>query len=409
MKSYFFSEQSYYPNWHELPGSPKITTPSGLMDPTVANRLLKDFIDECIHADRLGLNIMVNEHHAGYPCMSVSCLVTLAVLATHTKNARLLALGIPILNRMDPFRIAEEIAYVDTLSCGRLEAGLIKGTAYEAFIANANHSHGMGRFWEAHDLIIEALTHQNGAFRWEGHNFNYRYVNVIPRCYQQPHPPVWMTTLSASTARDIARRDYVLSIPGVARAARKAFPIYREEYLKFHGKAPTLDRFAFLAHVAVAKDEKTALERGRKLLEFSNVSDRIDLRFVNPPGALSVEDNAKILRSASVATHRPKTLPDGTPLSNPPTPQQQIQNELLFAGTPDQVFEQLRRLYESCGGFGNLMIQKGGEMLHDEILDSLTLFANDVQPRLEKLTLAHRTASGHAARHDVETCRVFSK
>ena len=110
MQTWYFSEQSYPDAW-DAPETPKITSPSRLVDPKRAYEHLQNYIEECELADRLGLNIMVNEHHAAYTCMSVSCMATLALLAGRTKNARLLALGIPMLNRLDPMRIAEEIAY----------------------------------------------------------------------------------------------------------------------------------------------------------------------------------------------------------------------------------------------------------------------------------------------------------
>src|SRR5580704_7829705 len=47
-------------------------------------------------------------------------------------------------------------------------------------------------FWEAHDLILKAMTSHDGPFNWEGTHFHYRQVNVWPRPWQQPHPPVWM-------------------------------------------------------------------------------------------------------------------------------------------------------------------------------------------------------------------------
>lgn len=385
MHSWYFSEQSYYPAW-DRPGPPKITSPSSAVDPEIAHRLLADYIAECVLCDKLQINIMVNEHHASYTCMSVSCMLTLGILASHTKNARLLALGVPLLNRMDPVRIAEEIAYVDTVSRGRLEVGLIKGTPFEMYISNAHPVTSGQRYWEAHEVILAALTHRGGAFSWESENFNYRYVNVIPPCYQDPHPPMWLTTLSTSTAIEAARRKYVLGITAVARAARQSFPLYREEYLKTHGQPAPLDRFAYLGYVAVAKDEKTAIERGRKILEFVQTSERISQNFINAPGVLTHADNARFLKAGETTTHRTKVLPDGTPMSNPPTPQEQIINSALFAGTPDQVYEQLKRFYDSVGGFGHLLVQMGGTMTHDEICDSLTLYATDVAPRLKALT-----------------------
>jgi alkanesulfonate monooxygenase SsuD/methylene tetrahydromethanopterin reductase-like flavin-dependent oxidoreductase (luciferase family) len=392
MHSWYFSEQSYHPAWSN-PGTTKITSPSSAVDPEIAHRLLDEYIAECELCDRLGLNIMVNEHHASYTCMSVSCMLTLGILAARTKRARLLALGVPLLNRLDPVRIAEEIAYVDTISRGRLEVGLIKGTPFELFVSNAHPVTASQRYWEAHDVVLAALAARDGPISWESEHFNYRYVNVIPPCYQQPHPPMWLTTLSTSTAIEAAKRDYVIGITAVARAARQSFPLYRAEYLKTHGRPAPLDRFAYLGYVAVARDEKTAIERGRKILEFVQASERILPKFINAPGMLPHADNAKFLRAGETVTHRTKVLPDGTPMSNPPTPQEQIINSVLFAGTPDQVYDQIKRFYDSVGGFGNMLVQKGGTMAHDEICDSLTLYANEVAPRLKALTGAHSLAA----------------
>jgi alkanesulfonate monooxygenase SsuD/methylene tetrahydromethanopterin reductase-like flavin-dependent oxidoreductase (luciferase family) len=147
-----------------------------------------------------------------------------------------------------------------------------------------------------------------------------------------------------------------------------------------------LDRLCYLGQVVVARDERTALERSRKLLRFNEASERIEPRFINPPGMMPPTENARLLKSGSTTTHRNKTLPDGTPMSNPPTPREQIINNVLFAGTPDQVFEQIRGFYESVGGFGNLLVQMGAPMAHDEVCDSLSLYAKEVMPRLQELT-----------------------
>lgn len=394
MKSWYFSEQSYHPAWN-LPGSPKIDTASAPVDPEVAHRLMTQYLDECRLCDELGINIMVNEHHAAYTCMNVSCMLTLGTLAAVTKNVRLLALGVPLLNRMDPLRVAEEIAYVDVLSRGRLEVGLIKGSTFELYVSNAHPVTASRRYWEAHDMVCAALTQTDAPFSWESENFNYRYVSVIPRCYQQPKPPMWMTTLSTSTARDAAKRGYVVGITAVARAARAAYPIYREEYLKTFGRPAPLDRLAYLGYVAVADKEEVAIERATKILEFVNTSERIPERFINPPGMMPHADNARILKAGETVTHRAKTLPDGTPMSNPPTAREQIINSVVFAGTPDQVYEQIKRFYDSVGGFGHMLLQMGGTMTHEEIKDSLTLYARHVEPRLRALT--DETAASMAA------------
>ncbi|MBV8505897.1 MAG: hypothetical protein JOZ11_08835 [Alphaproteobacteria bacterium] len=59
---------------------------------------------------------------------------------------------------------------------------------------------------------------------------------------------------------------------------------------------------------------------------------------------------------------------------------------LVFAGTPDHVFDQLRAFYDHVGGFGHLlMMGQGGLPDHDETVANLTLFSKEVLPRLEKL------------------------
>jgi alkanesulfonate monooxygenase SsuD/methylene tetrahydromethanopterin reductase-like flavin-dependent oxidoreductase (luciferase family) len=386
MKTWYFSEQSYHPAWSQTQGDVRITSPSDAVDPEIAHRLLSRYIDEWIVADELGLNIMVNEHHATYTCMSVSCMLTLAILANRTKNARLLALGVPLLNRLDPFRIAEEIAYVDCMSGGRLEVGLIKGTAFELYVSNANPADAMRRYWEAHDVVERALSHQDGPFSWEGEYFDYRYVNVIPRCYQQPHPPMWLTTLSSSTAKEAGRRGLVLGITASAPAARRAYPVYREEYLKTFGRPAELDRFAFLGYVGIGKDTATGLERGQKVLKFVEATERTKANFINPPGIMGVEDNARVLRAGRVTSHRTKVLPDGTPMSDRPVASEYVQNSVMFAGNPDDIVEQLRAFYDSCGGFGHFLMQMGGELTAAETVESLELFAKEVQPRLQEFS-----------------------
>jgi alkanesulfonate monooxygenase SsuD/methylene tetrahydromethanopterin reductase-like flavin-dependent oxidoreductase (luciferase family) len=391
MKTWYFSEQSYHPAW-DNPGRVRIDCPSGAVDPSTAHKLLHRYIDEWVLADELGLNIMVNEHHATYTCMAVSCMLTLGILASRTKNARLLALGVPLLNRLDPFRIAEEVAYVDCMSGGRLELGLIKGTPFEMYISNANPADAGMRYWEAHDLVQRALSSRDGPFSWEGRTFDYRHVNVIPPSFQAPHPPLWLTTLSSATAQEAGRRGLVLAITASAPAARRAYPLYREEYRKTFGREAQLDRFAFLAYLGIGHNQQVGLERAQKVLAFVEATERTDPRYINPPGLASVEDNAKVLKLGRTQSHRARFLPDGTPMSSRPTASEWVQNEAMFAGSPDDIVRQVKKFYDSCGGFGHLLIQMGGTLTHEETVDSLQLFAREVQPRLEAFGLTAQAA-----------------
>lgn len=383
MNFYYFSEQGYYQAWHDIEGALRTDPPSVLADPAVAHRLLHRYIDEWTLADQLGMNIMVNEHHASFTCMSVSCMLTLGILARVTKNARLLALGVPLFNRPDPYRVAEEAAYVDVMSGGRLELGLVKGAGYELPISNQNPVRNMERFWEAHDLILKAFTHHEGPMSWEGEYFQYRNVNVIPRCYQQPHPPIWMPTFNGNNAREIARRNYTMATFTTGYGGRGVFDAYRDEYQKTHGRTAPLQRMSYLGMVAVANDRKTALERGARVASYAYATERTPPGKLNPPGYMSAADNARLLGSeGAISFFYNKTLPSGRKMSVPPTTEEFIEAGMLFCGTPDEVAGQIVAFTDAMGGLGNMIVQMGGELEDAENLDSLRLFGTEVMPRV---------------------------
>jgi alkanesulfonate monooxygenase SsuD/methylene tetrahydromethanopterin reductase-like flavin-dependent oxidoreductase (luciferase family) len=68
------------------------------------------------------------------------------------------------------------------------------------------------------------------------------------------------------------------------------------------------------------------------------------------------------------------------------TAEQAMARGLLFAGSPDTVYEQIRDFYAKVGGFGHLvMIGRSGFMTHAEAEKGITLFAQEVLPRLQEL------------------------
>jgi alkanesulfonate monooxygenase SsuD/methylene tetrahydromethanopterin reductase-like flavin-dependent oxidoreductase (luciferase family) len=335
-------------------------------------------------ADELGLNIMVNEHHAAATCMSTSCMTTLAILARQTQKARLLALGIPLANRSNPLRVAEEIAMVDALSGGRLEMGFVKGAAYELFMSNRQPTGFMGRFWEAHDLILAALTNDGDNFSWEGEHFHYRTVSMWPRPIQQPLPPIWMTASSASSAAEYGRRGYTCATFLSGAVARSVFAGYRDAYMRTHGVQAGQDKLAYLALVACASDRATAFRRAEAMKSYFTTAARLDPQFRNPWGFNPVDANIRALR-AGPAAMRPR-MRNGKPLSVDGSIEEYMDAGLFFVGTPDEVHDQLVRFHGETGGFGNLlMMGQAGELDHKDTVDNLTLVAREVAPRLAEL------------------------
>ena len=231
------------------------------------------------------------------------------------------------------------------------------------------------------ETITRAWTEHDGPFNWEGEYFHYRQVNVWPRVWQEPHPPVWSTTGSTTQARVLGERGYVMATLGTGFGTRKLYDAYRKSYLAKHGKAPGPDRFAYLGLVAVANDREEAKKRGELIAGYLRTSPIVYPPFRNPPGYLSVEDNARLLRGETPPrsfTKEGRAI-DMRTASVP----ELIQAGILFCGTPDQVYGQIVEFCEYCGGMGNLlMMGHAGPMSHADTVDNLTLFANEVLPRL---------------------------
>lgn len=382
METYYFTEQPYYPTWNSHSGSLRVNLPNRVVDPLTAGDLFHRYYDEWKRADELGYNIMVNEHHQTATCMSSTVIVGLSVLARETKKARILVLGYPIGHRPDPLRCAEELATIDVISRGRLDMGFIKGVPYEFPASNQNPVGVMDRFWEAHDFILKAMTSHDEPFNWEGEHFHYRQVNVWPRPVQQPHPPVWTTTGNRAQARLLGEKGYVMATLGSGYATRPLYDAYRAGYLAKWKKPAPADRVAYLGLVAVAEDEAEARRRGELVAGYLRSSAIVHVPFRNPPGFLTVDDNAKMLRGLSAPRSFTK---DGRAINmHHGSVQDLIDAGILFCGTPDQVHAQIVDFTEYCGGMGNLlMMGHAGFLTHEDTLSNLELFSKHVMPKLK--------------------------
>jgi alkanesulfonate monooxygenase SsuD/methylene tetrahydromethanopterin reductase-like flavin-dependent oxidoreductase (luciferase family) len=63
-----------------------------------------------------------------------------------------------------------------------------------------------------------------------------------------------------------------------------------------------------------------------------------------------------------------------------------IEAGTMFAGTPDQVFQQFKRHWEHVGGYGHLLIMgQAGFLEHDDTVHGIRMFAREVYPRLKEL------------------------
>ncbi len=391
MRVWQFTEQPYHPVWDAVPGPLKNVLPNSHIDPRIAADLYDQYLDQWQMCDDLGINILINEHHATATSMSASCTLPLAVLARTTKKVRLMSLGIPIANRPDPVRVAEEIAMIDCYSRGRFEMGFVRGAQYEVFAAMGDPVTQTRRFGEAYRLILKALTTHDAPFDWQGEFFQYRGVNIWPRCYQDPHPPVWMVSIGAGPGAWIGEQRARVATFLTGRDSKKLFDGYRSRWIELGWGMPPPEQFGYMAMMAVADTEAEAKRRAWHIAGYTRTQTRLAPQFNSPPGYTPARfvalDQRLRTDPAYVAESRTVQRSDGSrvPLYDA-TIDDLIDAHVVFAGTADQVFEQVRAYNRHVGGIGNLlMMGQGGDLSHADTVDSLQRFSRDVLPRLQDL------------------------
>lgn len=376
MECWYFTEMPY----PFLPSASELTThwvslANRYFDPKIGADLYNRYLDEYMVADDVGLNLMVNEHHQTATCINSTAPLTLAILARQTSKGKLLILGNPVANRGDPIRIAEEMAMVDCISRGRLSSGFVRGVAQESFAANSNPTQTVERLWEGIDLVQKAWTTTDGPFNFEGKFNHKRAINLWPRPYQMPHPPIWITGSSdIPSIRRAASRGFVFATflqPYLK--VRDLFEAYRSAYA-LNGQ-PGGGGCAFMPLVYVADTESEAEVGMKELVWYLHAKS--EPQYGNPPGYIPVETNVLALRgtyAGRTAAMRSQTL--------------EVQREqgVVMYGTPDQVVAQIRTFYERVGGFDHLlMMMQAGFLDHERTCKNIRLFARECYPRIKDL------------------------
>jgi len=379
MRAWHFSENAYpYLPPAEQYESIRVTLPNRNYDPKKGAELYDRFIAEWQFAEEVGLDIMLNEHHQTATCVDPCAPLLLAALARLTSKARLLILGNPIANRRQPVRVAEEMAFADVLSKGRIEAGFVRGVPWEIAAGNSNPVRMNERHWEALDLIIKAWTTHDGPFSHEGRFFHHRMVNIWPRPYQQPHPPIWVSTTSPGGATHVGERGFVQAtfLTGF-EGTRAVYEAYRKGW-RVAGRSGgvPINRLAYAALVYTGETDAEARAGAEKLLWYVT-ANKVLPHFSNPPGYVPVAANVAMLRGA---------VHPLSEFSKSASVERAISTGMMFAGTPDQVCQQIAKLYDYVGGFGHLLIMgQAGHLEHEETKRGTALFAREVYPRLKEV------------------------
>jgi len=373
MRAYHFSEMPYPYVPEEVEKSyhsARVILPSSYMDPVTMADLYERYLDDYVYADDLGLDLMLNEHHQTMTCCDAIVPISASAVIQRTKKAKICILGSPLPHRDNPVRVAEEIAMLDCMSRGRIISGFVRGVPTEIQPANTNPVLTRQRFEEAHDLILKAWT-THEPFNWEGRFWHHRYVNIWPRPYQQPHPPVWITGSTPDSVTFTADHQYTYACFLTPYDwTEMLVKTYKQRCVEMGYPEPGSDRFAYLALVYVGETEEDAQDYGKQLLWY--LYRERHPQFNAPPGYLPPQILANQILGKGGKAYRD-------------TFEQLQEKGIVVAGTPDQVRERLTYLYERCNIGHMLMMSQAGFMSAEKTRRSLELFAKEVYPAIKGL------------------------
>ena len=366
------------PGIRETYRSAWVVLPNTHYDPKVGHELYNRYLDELELADELGFDgVCINEHHQTAYGLMPSPVVMAAALARRTKAARIAILGNAFCLRENPLTLAEEHAMIDVITGGRLISGFVRGVGTEYFSFGANPVHSLERHKEAAELVVRAWT-EPGPFAFEGKHYHIEYVNLWPRPFQQPHPPIWCPSQgSRETIEGAAHPDrkyvYVQTYSPV-EAVTKFLDLYRETAWKKYGYEASSAQIGWCAPVYVAETDEQAIAEARPHIELMyNVllPKATELMFF-PPGYMSPESLSQVL--SLKAKNRGNV-----------TIEMLIERGIIVCGSPDTVRRIITERHRRMG-FSELMVMlMFGSLPRDLTEKNIRLFAEHVLPAIKPL------------------------
>lgn len=347
--------------------------PNKLYDPARGNELYTRYIGEMVLADKLGFDgLVVNEHHNTAYSMMAACPLIAAAIIPQTERAKISVWGVPI-NLEFPNRLAEEYAILDVMSNGRVEVAIPLGTGMEYWANPINPATARERMREALAVMIQAWT-ADGPTTFSGKFFNYRYLNPWPRPMQKPHPKVYLVgTGSPETVELAAELGFGYSVVFIpVKEQIRTFQILREKAaMHGHTVRPDQTPIGVMAYVAES-DEAAEREFKEHVAFFFEDLLRTTPRYLAPPGYISVDQ----FRSRAASGHDKAHGHFDWDFA--------LQHQRIVAGTPDKVANAIARWAEEADSSTVVCHLHLGNMPHWKTVKNLTLFAEEVIPRLRK-------------------------
>ncbi len=326
------------------------------------HKLFQDALAQVELADTLGFDYIweVEHHFLEEYSHSSAPEVFLAACSQRTTQIRLghgIVLMPPAYNH--PARVAERIATLDLVSDGRVEWGTGESASHIELGGFNVDPKCKREMWAECTRETAKMMTQSPYSGYDGQYFSMPPRNVVPKPLQTPHPPPWVACSSRDSLRYAAR--YGLGALTFAFVDASEAKFWVEEYYEIFEKEcePLTQRvnpnIAMVSGFSCHDNEDTAVARGLDGLRF--------FRF-----------------ALAHYYHNGSQIPGGTDIWQlyRQTTQDPAEGRAGI-GTPDQVREHLE-VMEDAGVDQVVFIQQAGANLHEDICESLELFAKRVLP-----------------------------
>ncbi|MBS1843625.1 MAG: LLM class flavin-dependent oxidoreductase [Actinobacteria bacterium] len=359
--------------------------------------VLDNLTEQTKLAEQLGFGtVWTGEHHFGHEGIDIhpNPIITGAHLAAHTETIRIGFAGL-IVTGWHPLRMAEDVALLDQLTGGRVECGMGRGIAVRELVNmnrdsdRRNDKRNWALFRETVDIVKKAWTEDaftyDGVFyqwpargvpdhttawyprdeRYRSESGEYIAIDVVPKPFQKPYPPLWNVVDGTSGFRVAAElglkpAGWLRSTAGMA----EAFEAYREGVREFQGRELELGQECGMLRAVVVAD---TMEEARRIAEepvsfyFGSyvAGHRGRKIFVEPGEDVDKSNESDWFDFLSERDH-------------------------ILVGTPETVAEQLSRIRATTGveHFLTLMTIPGID--HRNVMRSIELFGSEVKPLVAK-------------------------
>jgi alkanesulfonate monooxygenase SsuD/methylene tetrahydromethanopterin reductase-like flavin-dependent oxidoreductase (luciferase family) len=332
--------------------------------------LFHEALDQVELADRLGIDYAweVEHHFLEEYSHSSAPEVFLAAASQRTRTIRLghgIVLMPPGYNH--PARVAERLATLDLVSRGRVDWGTGESASraeLEGFAIDPTERRAMWREATAEVANMLAMDPYPG---FQGKYFTMPVRNVVPKPVQKPHPPLWIAcsnreTIHLAAQLGMGALTFAFIDPSEAKHwVDDYYETFKRECVPIgHAVNPNI---AMVAGFSCHDDPGEARRRGTDGFRFFQFA--LGHHYVfgrHTPGRTDIWKKFLAVRDALDLG----VLGGGT----------------ACIGTPAEVRESLRA-FEAMGVDQTIFIQQGGKNRHEDIAESLDLFAREVMPEFK--------------------------